>query len=163
WGDESGPIPFANGLACVQQAPDKFVLGYAPDPRKPYAVDRLEAAIESYGVRVYGEVMLRMMYDNPDAVSMFRYCGKNGLPVIVEVNYGLGDGGPYATPGYWYGGGIDAFERAIQQCKNTIFLGHGPGFWAHFSNDQLYQTMDYPQGPVIPDGKVIQMMRKYDN
>ena len=163
WGNEDGPIPFQNCLACWEKAPDKFVLGYAPDPRRPYALDRLEAAIESFGVRVCGEVMLRMMYDNPDAVAMFRYCGKRGLPVVVEINYGVGEGGPYPRPGYWYGGGIDAFERAIRQCKDTIFLGHGPGFWAHISNDDLYEKMAYPKGPVIPGGKLVEMMRTYDN
>ncbi|MEF3309162.1 amidohydrolase family protein [Paenibacillus sp. GYB004] len=163
WGDESGPIPFKNCLACVEKEPDKFVLGYAPDPRKPYALDKLHAAIESYGVRVYGEIMLRMMYDNPDAVSVFKYCGKRGLPVIVEVNYGIGEGGPYAAKGYWYGGGIDAFERAVAQCPDTAFLGHGPGFWAHISNDELYKEHSYPSGPVIPGGKVYEMMRKHDN
>lgn len=163
WGDQSGPIPFAHCLACVENHPDKFVLGYAPDPRSLYAISKLEAAIESYGVRVYGEVMLRMMYDNPDAISVFRYCGERGLPVIVEINYGIGDGGPYATPGYWYGGGIDAFERTIRQCPDTVFLGHGPGFWAHISGDDLYLETSYPQGPVVPGGKVPEMMRTYDN
>lgn len=163
WGNELGPIPFTNCLACVEKAPEKFVLGYAPDPRKPYAIDRLEAAIEQFGVRVYGEVMLRMMYDNPDAVSMFRYCGKRGLPVIVEVNYGIGEGGPYATPGYWYGGGIDAFERAVRQCSDTVFLGHGPGFWAHISGDDLYLKESYPKGPVRAGGRVAELMRTYDN
>lgn len=164
WGNADGPIPFDNCLACVRQAPDKFVLGYAPDPRKPHAIGRLEAAIEMFGVRVYGEVMLRMTYDNPDAIAMFRYCGKRGLPVIVEVNYGHdGGGSPYAAPGYWYGGGIEAFERAIRQCPDTIFLGHGPGFWAHISGDELYAKDNYPTGPVLPGGKVTELMRTYDN
>lgn len=163
WGDESGPIPFSHCLACAEKAPDKFVLGYAPDPRKPHAIGKLEAAIEMYGVRVYGEVMLRMTYDNPDAVAVFRYCGKRGLPVIVEVNYGHGGGGPYAAPGYWYGGGIEAFERAIRQCPDTVFLGHGPGFWAHMSGDDLYAQHSYPTGPIVPGGKVAEMMRAYDN
>lgn len=163
WGNADGPIPFDNGLACVRQAPDKFVLGYAPDPRKPHAIGKLEAAIEMFGVRVYGEVMLRMTYDNPDAIAMFRYCGKRGLPVIVEVNYGHGGGGPYGAPGYWYGGGIEAFERAIRQCPDTVFLGHGPGFWAHISGDELYAKDNYPTGPVLSGGKVTELMRTYDN
>lgn len=163
FGTEQAAIPFENCLHYVAKEPDKFVLGYAPDPRKPYAIGRLEAAIEMYGVRVCGEIMLRMTYDHPDAIAMFRYCGKKGLPVIVEVNYGVDGAGPFAQPGYWYGGGIEAFERLVKACPETIFLGHGPGFWAHISGDDLYQTMSYPSGDVVSGGKVVEMMRTYDN
>ena len=31
----NGPVPFARCLSYVERAPDKFILGYAPDPRKP--------------------------------------------------------------------------------------------------------------------------------
>ena len=61
---ELGPISFARALAYKRAAPDKFVLGYAPDPRRPEAIDRLHAAIEIHGVQVCGEIKLRMMYDN---------------------------------------------------------------------------------------------------
>lgn len=162
-GDKDAPIPFASCLACVQQAPDKFVLGYAPDPRRPDAIDRLEAAIELYGVRVYGEVMLRMMYDNPDAIRMFRFCGEKGLPVIVEVTYGFPSGVKYPRPDYWFGGGIEAFERAIAACPGTKFLGHGPGFWAHISGDGMFDKHPYPTNSVEPGGKIIEMMRRYEN
>ena len=60
----NGPVPFARCLSYVERAPDKFILGYAPDPRKPEAIDQLQAAVSIYGVRVYGELKLRMMYDN---------------------------------------------------------------------------------------------------
>ncbi|MBP1988627.1 amidohydrolase family protein [Paenibacillus eucommiae] len=162
-GNEFAAMPFANCLHYVEKAPEKFVLGYAPDPRRPYALSRLEAAIEMYGVRICGEIMLRMTYDNPDAISMFRFCGKRGLPVIVEVNYGIDAVGSHAQPGYWYGGGIEAFERMVRQCPDTIFLGHGPGFWSHISGDDLYQKHSYPSGDVLPGGKVTEMMRTYDN
>lgn len=165
WPNEQGAIPFTACLEFYRQHPDRFVLGYAPDPRLPESISRLEAAISLYGVKVCGEIMLRMMYDNPDAIQMFHFCGEKGLPVIVEVNYG----GMYATNrrneriNYWYGGGIDAFERAIRACPETIFLGHGPGFWAHISGDELYQTYDYPVGDVVPGGRVVELMQQYPN
>ncbi|WP_127583822.1 amidohydrolase family protein [Paenibacillus koleovorans] len=163
-GNKDGPIPFASCLESFKQAPDKFVLAYAPDPRHPHAIDKLEAAIELYNVRVCGEIMLRMMYDNWDAIALFQVCGKRGLPVIVEVNYGAGSDGRFPNrPGYWYGGGIDAFERAIAQCADTSFLGHGPGFWSHISKDEGYKSSDYPRGEVLPGGKVVEMMRQYPN
>ncbi|NSW89131.1 MAG: amidohydrolase family protein [Firmicutes bacterium] len=158
-----GPISFARCLSYVERAPDKFVLGFAPDPRKPDAIDRLRAAIEIYGVRVYGELKLRMMYDNPDAIRIYKFCGEKGLPVIVHIDYEFDTGRKYPRPNWWYGGGIDAFERAIKACPETIFLGHAPGFWAHISGDDKYDKEPYPKGKVLPGGKLIDMLRKYPN
>ncbi|MBO9599258.1 MAG: amidohydrolase family protein [Cohnella sp.] len=162
-GDPDAPIPLSSCVACMREAPDRFILGYAPDARRPDSIDRLDAAIELYGVRVYGEVMLRMTYDNPDAIRMFRHCGDKGLPVIVEVTYGFDVAGCGPRSEYWYGGSIEAFERAVQACPQTTFLGHGPGFWAHLSGDDLFSRAAYPSGPIVPGGKVVEMMRAYDN
>ena len=81
--DKHGPIPFARCLSYAERARDRFVLGYAPDPRRPDAIDSLQAAVAIHGVQVYGELKLRMMFDNLDAMRMYRYCGEAGLPVTV--------------------------------------------------------------------------------
>jgi predicted TIM-barrel fold metal-dependent hydrolase len=159
----NGPISFERCLSYVQQHPDKFILGYAPDPRCPEAIDLLNQAIELYGVKVYGELKLRMLYDNPDAIRLFRYCGEKGLPVIVHIDYEITRDQSYPSPNWWYGGGIGAFERAVKACPETIFLGHAPGFWAHISGDDQYDKVAYPSGKVQPGGKVIEMLRTYPN
>jgi predicted TIM-barrel fold metal-dependent hydrolase len=161
--DDDGPIPFSRCLHYVERAPDRFVLGYAPDPRRPDAIDRLQAAIEIHGVRVYGELKLRLMVDNPDALRMFRFCGQQGLPVTVHLDYELGTGRKYPRPNWWYGGGIDAFERAVRACPETTFIGHAPGFWSHISDDGLFDQVMYPTGPIVPGGKVLELLRRYPN
>ncbi len=158
-----GPIPLAHSLGYKERAPDRFVLGYAPDPRRPEAIDQLRAAIDTYGVRVYGELKLRMRYDNPDAMRMFRFCGEQGLPVIVHIDYEFATGRTYPRPNWWYGGGINAFEHAVGACPQTTFIGHAPGFWAHISGDDQAEITSYPQGPVKPGGKVVEMLRTYPN
>jgi predicted TIM-barrel fold metal-dependent hydrolase len=158
-----GPISFRDCLHYKEQYPDKFVLGYAPDPRRPDAIDRLQAAIDVHGVRVYGELKLRMCYDNPDALRMYRFCGKQGLPVTVHIDYEFDTGQRYLRPNWWYGGGIEAFERAVRACPDTMFVGHAPGFWAHISGDGQAYQVPYPSGPVVPGGKVAQMLRDYPN
>lgn len=160
---ERGPIPFERCLAYYQQYPDKFILGYAPDPRRPDSIDRLQAAIEIYGVRVCGEIKLRMMYDDWDALRMFRFCGEKGLPVTVHLDYEFETGRKYPRPNWWYGGGIEPFERAVRACPQTNFIGHAPGFWAHISNDGLYCQEPYPKGPVVPGGAVARMLKDYPN
>jgi len=159
----SGPIPFEHCLSYVQQAPDRFILGYAPDPRRPESIDRLQAAIDTHGVRVYGELKLRMMYDNLDAIRMYRFCGDHGLPVIVHIDYEFDTGQTYPRPNYWYGGGIEPFARAVRACPDTVFLGHGPGFWAHISRDDQYAKKSYPEGPIVPGGRVPELFRECPN
>lgn len=157
------PIPLARCVSYAERAPGKFVLGYAPDPRKPGAIDRLQAAMEICGVRICGELKLRMMLDNFDAIRMFRFCGSKGLPVIVHLDYPIENGQSFPRPDWWYGGGIEALERALRACPDTIFLGHAPGFWAHISNDGRHLTEVYPKGKVAPGGKLARMLRAYPN
>jgi len=161
--DVRGPISFSRCLHYKEHAPDQFVLGYAPDPRRPDAIDQLQAAIEIHGVRVYGELKLRMMYDNLDVLRLFRFCGEKRLPVTVHIDYEFDSGHKYPRPNWWYGGGIDAFERAICACPGTIFIGHAPGFWAHISNDDQFDKAPYPKGKVVPGGKLIHLLRQCPN
>jgi predicted TIM-barrel fold metal-dependent hydrolase len=160
---ENGPVPFDRCLSYMERAPERFVLGYAPDPRCPESLDRLQAAIDLYGVQVYGELKLRMCYDNPDALRMFRFCGERGLPVTVHIDYEFATGRGYPRPNWWYGGGIAAFERAVTACPDTNFIGHAPGFWAHISGDEQAAREMYPAGPVAPGGKMIEMLRAHPN
>ena len=51
----------------------------------------------------------------------------------------------------------------MKACPETIFLGHGPGFWAHISGDDLYDKHTYPNAELQPGGKLIDMMRTYPN
>ncbi len=160
---EPGPISFARVLAYKRAAPDKFVLGYAPDPRRPEAIDRLHAAIEIHGAQVCGEIKLRMMYDNLDALRLYRFCGEKGLPVTFHIDYEFSAGRKYPRPNWWYGGGIEPFERAVRACPETTFIGHAPGFWAHLSGDDQFDKVAYPTGPVLPGGKLVGMFRQYPN
>ena len=159
----NGPISFSRCVSYAERAPGRFILGFAPDPRRPDAIDRLKAAVEIFGAKICGELKLRMMYDNPDAIRMYRFCGEKGLPVLVHIDYEFDTGVRYPRPNWWYGGGIDSFERAVAACPDTNFLGHAPGFWAHISGDDQFDKMAYPVGKVVPGGKVIEMLRKYSN
>ncbi|MPM90393.1 hypothetical protein SDC9_137514 [bioreactor metagenome] len=105
-----------------------------------------------------------MMYDNCDAIRMYRFCGEKGLPVTVHIDYEFNCSVKYPRPNYWYGGGIEAFERAVAACPDTNFLGHAPGFWAHISGGyDPAKDGAYPNGKVSPGGKLIQMLDKYPN
>lgn len=157
------PLPITSCLSYAKRAPDKFILGYAPDPRKPDAVEKFLSAVIKYGVRICGEVKFRMMYDNPDALRLFRICGEKKIPVVIHLEYPSLVGKPLLWPDCWYGGEIETFERVIKACPKTIFLGHAMGFWSHISGDDLYDKVDYPKGKIKKGGKIISMLRKYPN
>lgn len=161
---DKGPICLERCLHYYESYPDRFILGYACDPRRPDAIDNMNSAILHYGVKIYGELKLRMMLDDCDAIRMYRFCGEKGLPVTVHIDYEFPSGHKYPRPNYWYGGGMDAFERAIAKCPDTHFLGHAPGFWAHISGDDFYLKGAYPKDmPVVPGGQLIRMLDKYPN
>ena len=95
-----------------------------------------------------------MMYDNPDAVRMYRVCGENGLPVLMHFDYELG-GRPWP---YWYGGGIEALE-GIALCPETNFIGHAPGFWAHISGASFIKPSLTPKAH-NPSRQIELLLRK---
>ena len=60
--------------------------------------------------------------------------------------------------------GLPRLEKALQSCPETIFVGHGPTFWAEISKDVPPELRSgYPKGPVVPGGAVPRLMGKYDN
>jgi predicted TIM-barrel fold metal-dependent hydrolase len=159
----SDGIPFADGVAAKGRFPNRFVLGYCPDPRDPSSLDRLEGAMAMYDVKVCGEWKLRMLFDDPDNLRLWRFCAAKKLPITIHLDYpGAKDRG-YPRPDYWYGGGMESLERAMQAVPDAIVIGHAPGFWANISADGKHLTDHYPEGPVVPGGAVVRMMRQYPN
>lgn len=162
-GKSGGPVSFDSCLKCRDYAPDRFLLGYAPDPRRPDAIDKLLFAKKTYDIKMCGEIKLRMMLDNCDAIRMYRVCAEHQLPVLVHLDYEWDVGVAYPRPNYWYGGGIEALERALKKCPDTVFIGHAPGFWAHISNDKQALEVPYPKGKVTDGGEIVRLLENYDN
>ena len=164
---ESG-IPLADVLSVGAAAPDRFVLGYAPHPKRPDAIERIKSAVEVYGVRLAGEYKSRVVFDDPDSIRLLRAFGQLRLPVTIHLEYPIEytstlGGANYPWRQWWYGGTIEALERAVVDCPETTFICHGPGWWSHISRDDLFDKQMYPKGPVVPGGKNPAMLEKYPN
>lgn len=162
-GMPEGPINFESVIKMCKAAPDRFLPAYCPDPRAPEAIDKLLFAKKTYGIKICGELKLRMVLDDPDAVRMYKVCGKENLPVLVHLDDEWPVYEKYPRPNYWYGGGIDALERALKKCPDTIFIGHAPGFWAYISGEDEEFIPPYQDTPVKPGGKLIALLEKYPN
>jgi predicted TIM-barrel fold metal-dependent hydrolase len=159
-------LPLSDVLTAREHYPDRFVLGYCPNPQTPNAPALLESACKMHGASVCGEWKYRMLVDDPRCLELFRKAGELGCPVVVHLDV------PYLTdpetgrPRYcplWYGGTIENLRRAVEACPQTVFLGHGPGFWREISADADANPKTYPDEPVEPTGRLSAAMESCPN
>lgn len=163
-GTVTGPIPFSRCIDYLEKAPERFILGYAPDPRDQYACRKLCAAHDIYGAKICGELKCRMMYNNFDCLRLLRTAGQLKMP--VTMHFGYDHQFTYEDRRReWFGGTIRTLEDILSTCPGTDFLGHAPGFWIHISDDDHYLDPDYPttQIPIKKDGEIVRLLRKYPN
>lgn len=145
--------------------PDRFVLGYCPNPVIGRPSDLLKAAHEIHGARVCGEWKHRVPFDDPRCLELFLTAGKLNCPVVLhlDVPYLSNEKGEKVYQPRWYGGTVENLERALAFCDQTIFIGHAPGFWREISGDADRDPALYPTGPVAPGGKLYKLFDKYPN
>jgi predicted TIM-barrel fold metal-dependent hydrolase len=145
--------------------PDRFVVGYCPNPRWSEAPDMLRSAYHMHGARVCGEWKFHMLFDDPRCLEVFRVAGELKMPVVLhlDVPYLKNREGEFEYFEGWFGGTIDNLERAMQACPETIFIGHAPGFWREISADAAECTDMYPSGEVVMTGRLYRLFETYPN
>ncbi len=157
-------IPFRDVIDVSERYPDRFIPATTTDPRDPHAHEKLKAAVDVFGVRVFGEFKLRLRYDDPDAIRLFHYCGELGLPVIFHLDVTMPRHGVPNARQWWYGGGIENIEQPLKLCTKTQFLGHAPAFWREISGDADQEPSAYPKGkPIVGRGRLLEFLDKYPN
>lgn len=152
-------------LIARDRHPNRFVVGYCPDPQKPNAAGLFEAAVRMHGVRVCGEWKFRMLFDDPRSLEIFHAAGRCKAPVVLHLDV------PHLPPAGreqryipgWYGGTMRNLERALEECPETTFVGHAPGFWREISTDADECAQQYPKGPVVRGGRIEQMFERFVN
>jgi len=157
-------IPLRDLLSARDRYPDRFMAGYCPNPALPHAAQHFEQAYHMHGVRICGEWKFRLCFDDPRCIELFRCAGRLACPVVLHLDvpflpYAPGTEQHY-QPG-WYGGTVDQLERALQACPETIFIGHAPGFWREISGDAATTECAYPDGAIVPGGRLDALFERY--
>ncbi|MGQ9662887.1 MAG: amidohydrolase family protein [Kiritimatiellia bacterium] len=158
-------LPFSDVVTASERYPERFLLGYCPNPRLDSAPDLFTSAVRMYGVRICGEWKFRVLLDNPCCLQLFRKAGELRCPVVVHIDVPyLPDGkGGVSYQQKWLGGTIENLERAARACPETIFIGHGPGFWREISGSADMDAAIYPGGAVTPDGRLQRLLGAVPN
>jgi len=165
-GDGTHPgVPLSDVLIARDRYPDRFVVGYCPCPHKGDAPRLLEAAYRMHGARVCGEWKYQVLLDDPRCLNLFRKASELKMPVVLHFDapYRPNETGEPTYDRLWCGGTVENLDRAMAACPNTVFLGHGPGFWREISGDADQAPQVYPEGPVTPGGRLCRLLEKRPN
>ena len=151
-------------LAACAAHPGRLVPFCLIDPRfgdnSPQAdFGDLLAEYRERGCRGIGEMLPNLYFDDPRALNLFRQAGQAGLPVLFDMMHRIG-----GTYGLVDDPGLPRLERALRELPETLFIGHGPTFWAEISAGvPLDQRGGYPKGPIRRGGAVPRLMAAYPN
>lgn len=158
-------IPLSDLLRAREHYPDRFLVGYCPNPALGHPAATFESAYRIHGVRLCGEWKYRMLFDDPRCLELFRCAGRLGCPVTLHLDIPYlpdGKGGkPFCRT--WYGGTVENLERALIACPQTTFIGHAPGFWREISGDADSAPGYYPKGPITPGARLPALFERYSN
>lgn len=147
-------------LADAARYPERLVAFCHADPRrlnyghKPSDLARRLEAMKNAGARGFGEHKVGLPIDHPWSGELYAICADLGFPVLLHLDFTLNTD-ENGQPG---------LERVLRRYPNTIFIGHGPTFWAEVSADyDRASRVGYPKGPVVPGGSTDRLLADYPN
>lgn len=142
--------------------PDRFLWFCNVDPRaRDNTPDsnlyEMLAFYKSIGAKGVGEVTANIYADDPRMENLFAACEALDLPVTIHIN------SKFKSYGIVDEAGLPRLEKMLKKYPKLKVLGHSQCFWCEMSADCTEKDRGgYPKGKVI-DGKVAELMRKYDN
>ena len=138
---------------------DRLIPFCCIDPRTSYSGGRhgLKHILNSYaerGAKGFGEHKVGLPIDDRRSMEVYGVCGELGLPILFHLDEQRNTDQP----------GLPGLERALKAHPKTVFIGHGPGWWASISGDVTADELGgYPKKPVAPGGAVDRLMEQYPN
>lgn len=120
--------------------------------------DRILTYYKDLGAAGVGELTANLPMDDPRVEALFAACERQSMPVVIHIgnlggDYGLADEI-----------GLPRLEKTLKKFPKLIIMGHSQKFWAEISGEVTEENRKgYPQGPVLPGGRVVELMRRYPN
>jgi len=145
-------------LRSAKRYPERLMPFCNVDPRRgdpetfdPYPI------IEEYvskGCVGFGEELAGLKIDDYRLQRIYEAVAKFRLPIVMHLD-------AYRNIDEV---GLPRFESMIKKYSKTIFVAHGPHWWAEISGNVKTEDLSaYPKGPVTPGGKVDYLLQKYGN
>jgi predicted TIM-barrel fold metal-dependent hydrolase len=138
---------------------DRLIPFCSVDPRTSYTggakglVAMLKRWVE-LGAKGFGEHKPGVRIDDPRNMALYAACQELALPVLFHLDEQRNMDSP----------GLPGLAKALQEHSQTIFIGHGPGWWASISGEVKQSDLaGYPGGPVALGGAIDALMDKYPN
>jgi len=158
------PFDTDDVLDVYRRHPDRVIPFCNLDPRSGHSPEAdftwiLEDWREA-GCKGLGELTANIPFDDPMCLNLYWQCGRVGFPIVfhmaVRVGYGL-----YGVADEI---GMPRLEQALNECPETVFVGHAMAFWAEVASNVEEETRGgYPPGPVSGPGRVPALLKKYPN
>jgi hypothetical protein len=112
------------------------------------------------GCRGLGEFLPDLPFDDARCLNLYRQAGECRMPVLFDLHDVPGEYGLLDGPG------LPRLEHSLRACPATVFIGHGPTFWAEISGGVSVperQGYPFPSGQIRPNGAMPRLMASYDN
>lgn len=152
--------PTHQAIEDAARFPERLVAFCHADPRRlnyghtPGDLARRLEAMKRAGARGFGEHKVGLPIDHPWSGELYAICADLGFPVLLHLDFTL-NADENGQPG---------LERVLLIYPRTIFIGHGPTFWAEVSADfDRASRVGYPKGAVVRGGSTDRLMGDYPN
>lgn len=149
-------VPTAQVLAWCARHPQRLIPFGACDPRHrypgrfdPYPVLAEHVAL---GCRGFGENLCGLPIDDPMQRRVYEACARLRLPVVLHIDRWINRDAP----------GLPGLERLLRDYPEVTFVGHAQCFWREISAEVDPEAL-YPTGPVVPGGRVEELLSRYPN
>ncbi len=157
----------AGNMETIRQCrkfPDRLFPFFNLDPRgmlcSPKAnFSRLLRVCRDMGCLGIGEICANMPITHPLYQNLFHHAGQEKLPLLFHFT-----GRRYGTYGARDGIHLPGLEQMLKAFPETLFIGHGPAFWAEMAWDvDSVSREGYPRAPVKRKGMLWTLLAKYPN
>lgn len=159
--EEDMPYMTEQCVADCARYPDRLIPYANVDPRRgtndgQYDFYPLLKHYADMGCKGFGEILASLPTNDPRMKGIYKACGQVGFPVTFDFRLG--------TVGVVDPVGMPYLEEVVREFPQTVFVGHGPGWWAEISADVTAEDKDgYPAGPIVPHGSIDRLLAIYPN